>query len=117
MNQVQDNQKILKSYKRAVYISYGASLLALILAIAGVSDGLFLDFIAYLIFALIINIFKNKVAGIICVILSAIHFIFVIISILAGASWGIELLISATVFANLFTFYKSVKPVGSIKKL
>lgn len=113
----QDPQKILKSYKKAIYIAYGASALALILGIIGVSDGLLTDFIAYLIFAIIINIFKNKVAGIIAVILSAIQFVFVIISIMAGASWGIELLISAIVFANLFTFYKLVKPIGSIKKL
>jgi hypothetical protein len=40
MEQTQDFQKILKSYKRAIYIAYGASLFALILAFAGVSDGL-----------------------------------------------------------------------------
>ena len=117
MEQTQDFQKILKSYKRAIYIAYGASLFTLILASAGVSDGLYTDNVVYFLFAIIIHIFKNKIAGTIVATLSAIQFIFVIISIWAGNSQGIELLISAVVFANLFTFYKLVAKVGSIKKL
>jgi hypothetical protein len=117
MEQEKNVQKILKSYKNAIYFAYGASALALILGIAGVSEGLLTDFIAYLFFAIIINIFKNKVTALTTVILSAIQFIFVIISILAGASQGVEILFSAVVFYNLFTFYKMIKPIGSIKKL
>jgi len=117
MEQTIDKQKILSSYKKAIYFAYGASALALILGIADVSDGLLTDFIAYLIFAIIINIFKNKVAALITAILSTIQFIFVIISVLAEASQGVEILFSAIVFYNLFTFYKMVKPIGSIKKL
>lgn len=117
MDQTLDPKKILKSYKMAVYIAYGAALLAFILAIAGVSAGLWTDFIIYLIFAIVINIFKNRIAGIITVILSAIQLIFVLISIWAENSQAIELLISAVVFTNLFTFYKQIAKVGSIKKL
>ncbi|MFH1773324.1 MAG: hypothetical protein ABH818_03205 [Patescibacteria group bacterium] len=117
MEQAQNVQKILKSYKKAIYIAYGASLFAFILAIAGVSDGLWTDFIVYLFFAVIINIFKNKISATIIATLSAIQFIFVIISIWAGSSQAIELLISAVVFTNLFTFYKLIAKIGSIKKL
>lgn len=117
MEQTINKQKILQSYKKAIYFSYGASTLALVLGVAGVSDGLLTDFIAYLFFGIIINIFKNKIAGLVAVILSTIQFIFVIISILTGASQGVEIIFSAIVFYNLFTFYKQVKPIGTIKKL
>lgn len=115
MEQSQDTQKNLKSYKRALYIAYGASLFALMLSFAGVSDGLYTDNIVYLFFAVAINIFKNKIVAIIIAILSAIQFIFVIISIWAGNSQAIELLISAVVFANLFTFYKLVVKLEVLK--
>jgi|GEM_PF-3639211 hypothetical protein len=117
MDQTIDAKKIFKSYRMAIYIAYGASLFAFILAILGVSDGLWTDFVVYLFFAAIINIFKNKISGIIVIILSAIQFIMVLISVGAGNSRSIEILISAVVFANLFTFYKMIAKVGSIKKL
>ena len=117
MEQEKDVQKILKSYKKAIYFAYGASALALILGIAGVSDGLLTDFIVYLFFAVIINIFKNKIVALITVILSSIQLVFILISILVEASQGVELLFGAIVFYNLFTFYKMIKPIGSIKKL
>ncbi len=117
MKQILGGNKYLKSYRIALYATYGASLLSFILAQFRVSDGLWTDIITYLIFALAINIFKNKLAGLIVAILSAIQFIFVLISIGAGNSTLIELVISAAVFASLFSFYKLVREIGSIKKI
>lgn len=117
MEQEQDPQKILKSYKTALYVTYGAFIFALVLARLGVSDGLWTDFLVYLFFAIVINIFKNKIATAIIATLSAIQLVFVIISIMAGSSQAIELFISAIVLGYLLAFYKSIKKIGSIKKL
>lgn len=116
MDNKHDTKSVQQSYKRFLLIAYGASGLTFLLANLNLSDGLWTDFIVYLFFAVVINIFKNKLAAIIILILSAIHIIFVIISILAGTSALLELLISAIVFINIFSFYHLVKPLGKITK-